>query len=244
MNVGQKDKKHTNRNQREIFYIDVHDEIEDIENRLGDLRHKAPAVLTKALNDTAKWAGRELAASAQNRYRIQKLKFTKELRTAKATKNNLVATLYAEGTALSSSKFKISPASPNVSMKGSKPVKLAILKKQSPEIVTSGRGDDLQAFVTKFQSGHPAVVQREPPREYKPAGWNDRKSRWASFYKRTHKLDETRIQELYGPSVPTMLRKVGVTEKFLETEQPKILEHLQQAITTHINREIHFANRG
>lgn len=244
MNIAQKDKRHTNRKQRELFYIDVHDEIEDIEERLGDLRNKAPAVLTKALNDTAKWVGREMAASAQSRYRIQKLKFAKEFDSTKATKSNLVATLYAEGTALSSSKFKISPATPSPSMKGSPPVKLAILKKQSPQTVTSGRGNDLQAFITRFQSGHPAVVQREPPRDYKSKGWSSRKKRWDSFYKRTGKLDKTRIQELYGPSVPKMLEKVGVTEKFLETEQPKILEHLQKSITTHINREIHFANRG
>lgn len=237
--IDQKDAKHGG-----MFYIDVRGELEDIEDRLGDLRHKAPVVLTKALNDTAKWAGRELAASAQNRYRIQKLKFAKEFRTTKATKNNLVATIYAEGTALSSSKFKISPTSPSASMKGSQPVKLAILKKQSPKTITSGRGNGLQAFIAEFQSGHVAVVQREPPKDYKSKGWSSRKKRWASFYKRTGRLDKTRIQEFYGPSVPKMLEKVGVTENFLEAEQPKILEHLQQAITKHINTEIHFANRG
>lgn len=237
--IDRKDAKHGG-----MFYIDVRGELEDIAERLGDLRSKAPSVLTKALNDTAKWTGRELAASAQKRYRIQKLKFAKEFHTTKATKNNLVATLYAEGTALSASKFKISPASPQVSVKGSQPVKLAILKTTSPKTVTSDRGDGLQAFITEFQSGHAAVVQREPPKSYKSKGWSSRKKRWASFYKRAGILDKTRIQELYGPSVPAMLHKVGVTENFLETEQPRILEHLQQAITTHINREIHFANRG
>ena len=237
--IEQKDAKHGG-----MFYIDVRDTMEDIERRLGDLSHKAPVVLTKALNDTAKWAGRELATSAQERYRIQKLKFAKEFRTTKATKSNPVATLYASGTPLASSKFKISSTSPSPSLKGSQPVKLAILKKQSPQTVTSSRGNGLEAFVTQFKSGHTAVVQREPPRDYKSKGWNARKKQWNAFYKRTGKLDKTRVQELYGPSVPKMLERVGVTEKFLETEQPRILEHLQKAITKHINTEIHFANRG
>lgn len=247
MKIAQRDKRHTNRKDRAnggLFYINVDDEIVDIERRLGDLSHKAPVVLAKALNDTAKWAGRELAKSAQEQYRIQKLKFAKEFRIKNASKSDLSATITAEGTALAASKFKLSQTSPVPSFRGSKPVRLAILKKQSPEVVTSTRGDGLDAFVTKFQSGHNAVVQREPPREYKSKGWGDRKNRWAFFYKRTGRLDKTRVQELYGPSVPKMLEKVGVTENFLETEQPKILEHLQQSITKHINTEIHFADRG
>lgn len=227
-----------------MFYIDVSDALEDVRRRLGDLSNKAPSVLAKALNETAKWTGRELAESAQKRYRVQKLKFAKEFHSTKASKSNLTATLYAEGTALSASKFKISPASPRPSAKGSQPVKLAILKTTSPKTVTSNRGDGLQAFIAEFQSGHIAVAQREPPEEYTSKGWGSRKKRWEGFYKRMGKLDKTRIQELYAPSVPAMLHKVGVTEKFLEVEQPRILEHLQEAITTHINREIYFANRG
>lgn len=239
MRIDQKDKKHGG-----MFYINIDDEIADIEQRLGDLSHKAPVVLTKALNDTAKWTGRELAKSAQERYRIQKLKFAKELHFTKATKGNPVATLYASGVPLAASKFKVSATSPTPSFKGSQPVKLAVLKKQSPQVVTSTRGDGLDTFVTQFKSGHNAVVQRDPPRDYKSKGWSDRKKRWKSFYKRTGKLDKTRVQELYAPSVPKMLEKVGVTEKFLETEQPKILEHLQKSITKHINTELYFANRG
>lgn len=239
LEIRKKDKQHGG-----MFYIDAREELWDIEERLGDLSRRAPFVLTKALNDTAKWAGRELAASAQKRYRIQKLKFAKEFHITHAAKSRLEAAISAEGVSLPSSKFKITPSSPKPSFRGSQPVKLAILKTTSPTVVTSDRGKNLQAFVTQFQSGHLAVVQREPPKKYKSKGWGERQGRWYSFYKRMGKLDDTRIQELYGPSVPKMLHKVGVTENFIETEKPRILEHLQQAITKHINTELYFASKG
>ena len=59
----------------------------------------------------------------------------------------------------------------------------------------------------------------------------------------TGKLDKTRIREFYGPSVPVMLRETGIAEQFIETTEPKIHQYLADAITTHINRELYFAEK-
>lgn len=226
------------------FYIDVGVEMNDIELRLGALKDKAPAVLTKALNDTARWAGRKIASSAQARYRIQKTKFAKEFRLHRASKSSPEAVLYSSGRAISAPKFKISPLSIKNSPKGSQPVKMAILKKSSPQTVTSNRGKNLQAFVAKFDSDHIAVVQRDPKHTYKPAGWAIRQGRWHNYFETRHKLDNSRIKELYGPSVPKMLETAGVLEQFIGFNQSEVLEHLQQMITKHINTELYFASKG
>lgn len=226
-----------------IFTVDAEVELEEIERRLGSLRDKAPKVLSKAINDTAKWATRELAAAAQKRYRVQKVKFSREFDIDRASPGKQEATLTAKGGTLPAADFKATPKTPKPSSHGSPATKLAIVKEGSPRVITSNRGSGLQTFIARFQSGHIAVVQREPPRKYKSAGWSARKSAWAEYLRKTGHLDDTRIQELYGPSVPMMLYKAGVTDEYIESQEPKILEHLQQSITKYINTELYFASK-
>lgn len=215
----------------------------DAQARLGELYEKAPDVLRKALNDTAKKTGRDLAELAQTRYTIKTVKFAKEFRYRFATRENLEAVLVSSGENLAASKFKTLPSTPNPSKNGSTPVKLAVLATAAPTTIENAKG--LRAFLAKYQSGHVAVVQRKPygsRAEYTPRGWQDREKRNKAFYEATGKLDKTRIREFYGPSVPTMLREAGIDGKFIETENSKVKEYLMKTITTHINREIHFAN--
>lgn len=224
--------------------IDTQKALSDIEARLGELYEKAPDVMRKSLNDTAKKTGRELAGLAQERYRIKTIKFAKEFKYRYATKSRLSAVLTTSGEMLAASKFKVSPATPKSSISGSPPVKLAILSSESPKTITNSKG--LKAFLAEYQSGHLAVVQRKPygsRTEYTDRGWREREQRNSVFKELTGKLDKTRIREFYGPSVPIMLKETGIEEKFIETTEPKIQQYLAAAITTHINREIHFANQ-
>lgn len=216
--------------------------LDEIEDQLGSLKEKAAKVLKKALNDTAKWTGRELAKEAQDFYRVKTVKFAKEFKISRATNSKLTATLVAMGYPMSSSKFKISPTGPHPSAKGSPSAKVAILQKESPREVV-GRGRQ-KAFVTTFGSGHIAVVQRQPGQTYTSKGWKNRKSKWKKYRKRTGHLDNTRIREFYGPSAPKMLEMAGVTKEYLGTYEPKIMEHLKEAVRKHINTEIHFASQG
>ncbi len=231
-----------NRNAGTFVQIDVVPDLEEIEEQLGSLKDKAPVVLKKALNDTAKWTGRELAKEAQARYQVKTMKFAKEFTISRASNGRLQATLTAEGFPLALSKFKLSPPKPIVSESGSPAAKVAILQGRPIKEVTNAQGK--KAFVTEFSSGHIAVVQRQPGQKYTSKGWKDRKSKWKKYKKRTGRLDNTRIKELYGPSVPKMLEKTGVTKEYLESDESKILEHLKAAVTKHINTEIYFASKG
>ena len=60
-----------------LIRIDTEKAIADIEARLGMLYEKAPDVMRKSLNDTAKKTGRELAKLAQEHYQIKTIKFAK-----------------------------------------------------------------------------------------------------------------------------------------------------------------------
>ena len=102
-----------------LIRIDTEKAIADIEARLGMLYEKAPDVMRKSLNDTAKKTGRELAKLAQERYQIKTIKFAKEFKYTYASKSRLEAVLTSSGEMLAASKFKISPTKPSTSKEGS-----------------------------------------------------------------------------------------------------------------------------
>ena len=135
-----------------LIRIDTEKAIADIEARLGMLYEKAPDVMRKSLNDTAKKTGRELAKLAQERYQIKTIKFAKEFKYTYASKSRLEAVLTSSGEMLAASKFKISPTKPSSSKEGSPPVKLAVLASESPKTITNSRG--LTAFL---QNTSPAI---------------------------------------------------------------------------------------
>lgn len=226
--------------------LDLEETYQDIDDRLGALSLQkgiTTRVLKKALNSTAKKVGRELAALAQQRYRVKKIAFSREIKIKKATASDPSAVLTATGESLPTKQFYASPAKPDPRMEGSRAARVAILKAKSPRPVQSER-EGLLAFIAEFQSGHVAVVQREPPEYYTGGGWIERKKRWGEFQRATGKLDDTRIQELYAPSVPVMLFKTGIEEEFIESMNPKIIQYLQDAITTQINTELYMASRN
>lgn len=83
------------------------------------LYEKAPDVMRKSLNDTAKKTGRELAKLAQERYQIKTIKFCQGVKYTYASKSRLEAVLTSSGEMLAASKFKISPTKPSTSKEGS-----------------------------------------------------------------------------------------------------------------------------
>ena len=65
---------------------------------------------------------------------------------------------------------------------------------------------DLKAFVTTFASGHTAIVQRDPPKQY-GSGRGTRAGRYGA------NADMTRIKKLLSPAVPFMLGNETVREQ-------------------------------
>lgn len=214
-----------------------------VEELIGELPTTADSILKRSINATAKRVGKELAKETQARYRVKKKRFAKEITYHLASNNDLSAELVARGENLATSYFYINPSKPDKpTMQGSRPVRLAVLKSESPDTVAHP-GTGLEAFLTKFASGHVAVVQRKPPGTFTSAGWSKRKAKHEDFLKVTGMLDNTRTYQFFGPSVPKMLEKTGITEKYIDENRTRIQGYLEDYILMYLNREQYFANK-
>ena len=78
---------------------------EDVERRLGDLKAKAPQVIAKALNWTAKNARTRLANKAKETYTVKSVGFTDSMKIKRATAGNLEAVLRSQGEPLQIKRF-------------------------------------------------------------------------------------------------------------------------------------------
>lgn len=223
--------------------IDAEQYRQIVDDLIGELPTTAESILKRAINATAKRVGKELARETQDRYRVKKKRFAKEITYHLASNNDLSAELVARGEKLANSFFYINPSKPDKpTMQGSKPVRLAVLKSESPDTVAHP-GTGLEAFLTQFASGHVAVVQRKPPGTFTSAGWSKRKAKHKGFLKATGLLDNTRTYQFFGPSVPKMLEKTGITEKYIDENRTRIQGYLEDYILTFLNRELYFANK-
>lgn len=215
-----------------------------VDDLIGELPTTAESILKRSINATAKRVGRELSTLAKDRYRVKKTRFSDQITYHLASNGDLTAEIVARGEMLAASYFQMSPAKPDKpTIKGSKPVKLAVLKSESPSTVTHP-GTGLTAFLTEFASGHVAVVQRKPPKTYTSAGWRKRQQKHAGFKKATGKLDNTRIRQFFGPSVPTMLEQTGITQQYIDENRTKIKGYLEDYILTFLARETYFSDRN
>lgn len=77
----------------------------DVERRLGNLKSKAPTVIARALNDTAKRARQRLAQKAQQTYTVKIGGFTSTMKIKRATAGNLDASIDSSGEPLSITRF-------------------------------------------------------------------------------------------------------------------------------------------
>ena len=80
--------------------------LESVQRRLGKLGSKAPQVMAKALNKTAKQARRRLSDKAREAYTIKTGKFNASMKIKNASGGNLVAIINSEGRPEKLSHFK------------------------------------------------------------------------------------------------------------------------------------------
>ena len=131
--------------------------LEQVERRLGRMKSEAPKALKNAINQTAKQARKDLATEAQKTYTVKTGRFNKAMRIKNATPSRLEATIKATGKVMGLKDFKVSPAKIQTGKNRPEVVKAKVLKSRSMKPLKMGK---LKAFVTKFSSGHVAVVQR------------------------------------------------------------------------------------
>lgn len=140
--------------------IDFEPELDYITKRLGVLKNKAPSVLAKALNQTAKEARKKLQNKAKETYVVKAGKFNKAMKIKNANAGRLEATLKARGKKMALSDFKINPKGPT-SQKGGNRSPVGFGKNlKSGAMKNLSKGDKLKSFVVAFSSGHVAIVRR------------------------------------------------------------------------------------
>lgn len=188
-----------------IIEIDADTEIRKIIGQLDGLRNQigAPKLLKNALNSTARKVRKQFVKDAQGRYAVKdKSIFKKEDQGAPklytASPTNLTATIVSKGPMQDIMSFLTRPnmgtgaAAAQVLNSGSlKPLEL----------------EGLKAFVTRFASGHVAIVQRRGP-------------------------ERLPVKKLLSPSVPHMLGN----EEVREQAEEMTYEILQSEIDRQIQR--------
>lgn len=191
--------------------------LKSIEQKLGDLSRKAPTVMKKAVNETAKDAKRVLAARAKATYTVKKAPFPQEMLITGALVSKPTAVISAKGETLPLTRFKVSA--------GKKTTKVQVLKEGGLKELKSTRYGEIKAFVNN-------IADRNQVRKKDTA-------KGEAGTRVIHKAVAQRkgenrlpIREKFGNSIPAMLGSKRVYGK----EQDNIKKMLKANIEKHINQ--------
>lgn len=199
------------------------DIIDRLDDRLKTMPERAPEVLRKTINDTAKSARREVARQAQDQYAVKAGAFNKAMKIENATQRYLQATIHTEGRPLPLYGFK---ARKNMGMTAAK-AKVLSQGSLKELILKNGdsNGKDLKAFVTKAGK-HVGIFQRMNPEEKRK-----QQSYFDSLEKGKKTIKRNAIKQLYSVSIPQM---AGSEKRVYSQVQPVIMEELRRSLEEHI----------
>lgn len=154
--------------------------IEDVEKRLGNMKAKAPQVLSRAMNRAITNSKKNMAKETSSKYFITSGEVRKTVKVLKASSSRLKAAAISSGEGIALSKFKVNPGSP-VRYRG---------KSRSPKVYKAGveksggvkaLDKNPKAFIAIMKSGHKGVFERTSE-------------------------ESLPLKQLYGPSVPQMVK--------------------------------------
>ena len=196
-----------------MLIVDLNTYYEEIERTLGDLHEETPKVLRSALSNTSRRVRKRVVKEAESRYAYQNTDEWKASNAgaiklkAKTKRDAFYTRLVSKGPMNELMDFMVSPTSYVPGRKRS--VKGKVLSAGALEIL----GSNPKPFITRFDSGHIAVVARVPGKSYSKK-LADRKNA---------KLDTTKVMSLLSPSVPSMVQNAGLratAEELMATELP------------------------
>lgn len=188
--------------------IDATDKITEVEKLLGDMKQKAPHTLRNAVNSTARKMRKQLHKRAKEVYITKNYAYSKEMRLKNATISSLTARLSTSGERTPLSKHKVSPQRLAHGRGRPKQYQAKVLRQSAMKVMQEG---DLKSFLVRFQSGHIALVQRNPQKTYQNSG--ERIKRYGMS------VDLSRIEEKKTISIAEMLgsnRVYGVVAPEME----------------------------
>lgn len=186
-----------------VIEIDIESEIQKIIAQLHSLPDQvaAPRILQQALNSAGRKVRRQIVLNAQGEYAIKKRKVLRDKdegapQVLTASTSDLTTVIRSRGPMQDIMTFMTRP---------NMETGAAAARVLSSSSFKSLETDRLKAFVTRFGSGHVAIVQRDPPRKYSVAkSISKRREKYGA------KADMTKIKKLLSPSVPHMLSNEAV----------------------------------
>lgn len=210
-----------------VIEIDIESEIQKIVRQLDSLPDQiaAPRILQQALNSAGRKVRKQIVQNAQGEYAIKERKVLRDKekgapQVLPANTSNLTTVIRSRGPMQDIMTFMTRPNAKTGA---------AAAKVLSSSSFKSLEKDHLKAFVTKFESGHVAIVQRDPPQKYTDARMKEKRVK-----KYGPKADMTRIRKLLSPSVPHMLNNEAVrgpaedmTYELLQAEIQKRIDKIK-----------------
>lgn len=134
-------------------------ELKQIQEALGEAAEEAPQILMRALNSAANKARKDLIREAQERYSATKVDIsTKSLAIRRAVGSRTSVRLSAVGGMQELTDYTVSPTVPLRGKNRPDSYAAKVLAASSLKSLSSRP----KAFITKFRSGHVAIVQRVP----------------------------------------------------------------------------------
>ncbi len=201
--------------------------IREIERELGDMKHKAGAVLYNVIKRVQSNVGKNVSKYTIKRYVIKSADVKKEIKLKKPTKQDLTATVWAKGETLPLMKFRVKPDSViklkgiSAGPKGDYPerqkYKVKVLKKNKLSL-------SRHSFVMKMPNGHIGLFRRNLlSGELKKVVSNKN-----NLY--------SKINELHGPSVPQMIANDEIIEKINKDVEKTYKTRLQHELNRVLGR--------
>lgn len=185
--------------------------LDNIEKQCFNMPNKMPDILRKSVNEAANKTKKRLVIEAQKRYMIKTSRFNKATKIKRASTSTLQAIIKANGSVLELRDYKVTPNRYANGKNRPSVFKGQVVKSGSPKSLEVG---GVKAFITKFKSGHIAVVQRV-------AGKRMKSNPSKEF-----------LKKLLSPSVPTML---GSEKKVYGVVSPEIPKYLQESLRKYMN---------
>ena len=189
-----------------MMIVDLDAYYEEIEKTLGDLKDETPKVLRSALSNTARRVRKQVVKEAGKRYDYQDASAWKASNAgaiklkAKTKGDALYTRLISSGPMNELMDFMVTPSAYNPDhrpdMHKSKVLSTGALK---------ALGERPKPFITRFRSGHIALVQRKSEKRLP-------------------------VRSLLAPSVPSMVQNAGLRETAEELMATELPVQIQKAI--------------
>lgn len=175
-----------------LVTVDVDTELEKVMRSLQKLPDQlaAPQILQKALTSTARKTRNRLIKDTGKRYALSKPDALKAESKIETNTSENSATIVSKGAMRDIMDFMTQPNSDTAAAAAQ------VLNSSSMSPLES---NGMKAFVTRFSSGHIAIVQRQSGKKYTSTGASARIEKYGS------KIDITKIKKLLSPAVPQML---------------------------------------